>query len=75
MGVELLCEAFSVHLPCTQGDDVFPIPGSSNRLHVEENVAAYEISRALTPADLQQIEGAASVTPSAAASRDGSAPS
>ena len=66
-------EALSRRMSCTQGDDVFPIPGSSSRRHVEENVAAYELSRSLTPAELQQIETAASVTPSAAASRDGSA--
>ena len=66
-------EALSSTLFCAQGDDVFPIPGSSSRRHVEQNVAAYELSRSLTPAEMQAIETAASTTPLAAASRDGSA--
>jgi len=36
-----------------QGEDVLPIPGTTSRAHLEENLAALEI--ALTPADLAHI--------------------
>ena len=40
-----------------QGDDMIPIPGSSRRTHLEENLAAMEIS--LSAEDLKRIDEAA----------------
>ena len=40
-----------------QGDDLIPIPGSSRRTHLEENLAALEIS--LTAEELSRIDEAA----------------
>ncbi len=42
----------------SQGDDVFPIPGSRNPLHVEENVAALEFSKTLTAEEIAELEAA-----------------
>jgi aryl-alcohol dehydrogenase-like predicted oxidoreductase len=36
-----------------QGEDMLPIPGTTRRAHLEENVAAVEIT--LTPEDLARI--------------------
>ena len=36
----------------------FPIPGSRNPLHVEENVAALEFSRTLTTEEIAELEAA-----------------
>lgn len=40
-----------------QGEDVIPIPGSSRRTHLEENLAALEIN--LSPEDLKRMDEAA----------------
>jgi aryl-alcohol dehydrogenase-like predicted oxidoreductase len=40
-----------------QGGDIVPIPGTSRRDHLEENLGALDIH--LTPADLERIEGIA----------------
>jgi len=40
----------------SRGDDVVPIPGTTRRHHLEENVGALDIR--LTPADLARIEAA-----------------
>ena len=40
-----------------QGDDVVPIPGTTRRKHLEENIAAAGVR--LTPEDMAQIEAAA----------------
>jgi len=37
---------------------VFPIPGSRNPLHVEENVAALEFSKTLTAEEIAELEAA-----------------
>lgn len=37
-----------------QGEDVLPIPGSTNIKHIDENVAAAKIK--LSPEDLNEIE-------------------
>jgi aryl-alcohol dehydrogenase-like predicted oxidoreductase len=37
-----------------KGEDIVPIPGTTHRDHLEENVAALEI--VLTPEDLSHIE-------------------
>ena len=42
-----------------QGDDIVPIPGSKSQKHLEENVAAAEIS--LTPEELARIDEVAPV--------------
>ena len=39
-----------------QGEGVVPIPGTANRVHLEENVAALELQ--LTPQELEQINEA-----------------
>ena len=41
-----------------QGDDVFPIPGSRNPDHVEENIAALEFSKTLTTEEIAELEAA-----------------
>ena len=41
-----------------QGDDVFPIPGTRNPKHVEENVAALAFSRTLTAEEIAELEAA-----------------
>ena len=55
-----------------QGDNVFPMPSSGSSRHVEENIAAYEISRRLSAAELQQLDAAALVVPPASGSGNGS---
>jgi hypothetical protein len=44
--------------PLLQGDDVFPIPGTRNPKHVEENVAALAFSRTLTAEEIAELEAA-----------------
>ena len=41
-----------------QGDDVFPIPGTKRVKYLEQNVAAYEISKTLTKQELADLEAA-----------------
>ena len=41
-----------------QGDDVFPMPGTRNPKHVEDNVAALEFSRTLTVEEIAELEAA-----------------
>ena len=42
----------------SQGDDVFPIPGTKRVKYLEQNVAAYAISKTLSKADLAELEAA-----------------
>ena len=42
----------------SQGEDVFPIPGTKRIKYLEENVAAYEISKTLTKEELADLEAA-----------------
>ena len=42
------------NIACTQGEDVFPIPGTKRIHYLEENVAAFHIK--LTAEDKQQLE-------------------
>ena len=37
---------------------MFPIPGTKRVKYLEENVAAYEISKTLTPEELAELEAA-----------------
>ena len=37
-----------------QGDDIFPIPGCKNRLHLDENLDAMDVQ--FTPADIAQLD-------------------
>ena len=41
-----------------QGDDVFPIPGTKRIKYLEQNVAAYEISKTLTKQEIADLEAA-----------------
>jgi aryl-alcohol dehydrogenase-like predicted oxidoreductase len=42
----------------SRGEDVFPIPGTKTRKRLEENAAAFALSKRLTPADYAEIEAA-----------------
>ena len=42
----------------SQGDDVFPVPGTRNPKHVEDNVAAFEFSKTLTVEEVAELEAA-----------------
>jgi aryl-alcohol dehydrogenase-like predicted oxidoreductase len=42
----------------SQGEDVFPIPGTKRVKYLEQNAAAYAISKTLTKADLAELEAA-----------------
>ena len=48
-----------------QGDDIFPIPGCKNRLHLDENLDAMDVQ--FTPADIAQLD---QMFPSGAAAGD-----
>lgn len=41
-----------------QGDDVFPVPGTRSMEHLEQNFAAYQISKTLTGAEMADLEAA-----------------
>lgn len=41
-----------------QGEDVFPIPGTKRVKYLEQNVAAYAISKTLTKSELSELEAA-----------------
>ena len=42
----------------SQGEDVFPIPGTKRVKYLEQNVAAYAISKTLTKSELSELEAA-----------------
>lgn len=42
----------------SQGEDVFPIPGTKRVKYLEQNVAAYEISKTLTKQEIADLEAA-----------------
>ena len=41
-----------------QGNDIFPIPGTKRTKYLEQNVAAYEISKTLTQEEIAELEAA-----------------
>ncbi len=55
---------------------MFLVSSTANRRHLEDNAAAYAISRRLTAADIEQIEAIslANVDAPASTSRNGSNP-